>query len=127
MVQTILFFYLMGFTLTNYSQNAETKCSINESCKECCYKEYSFCTILPDAIGALAATHSSHEDIRNFLEDKLANSNFLGIKISGRPILDILNVNGIYYVDIKDKSNFRITLRDLCAKINTKCTLRCVA
>ena len=119
----------MCSSLKNYAVNEECK----NNCKNCCYGEYKFCTRLPDASYAVqpSALTENHEEIINFLDNKLSNSTFLGIRIGNKPIVDISNIKGIYYLAIKDRSGAiirrKLLLRYVCAKISFQCRLKCLS
>ncbi|WP_133138834.1 hypothetical protein [Legionella genomosp. 1] len=119
---------LMLFSLNNYAYSEN--CS--RGCKDCCYSEYQFCTHLPDAAYAMAFNSTKEpEGIKNFLENKLSNSTFLGVKIIDKPNIDISKIDGIYYLAINDQNGViirnKLPLRYVCSKISFHCRSKCLS
>lgn len=87
-----------------------------------CEKDYQFCISYLTIMNTSTLFASSPNELVNYLEKKLTNSDLLSIKIIGKPRIKIYKYSGEYYVHIENSNNsYDELLWNICAKISTEC------
>lgn len=93
-----------------------------------CEKDYQFCISYSNTMfDTNSVTTGSHfrepnNELVNYLEKNLTNSNFLGFKIKGKPKIEIYKKSAEYYIFIKTPEiSKNESLLLTCAKISTEC------
>lgn len=93
-----------------------------------CEKNYKFCISYLDttfeAYSAIASSHFAqpNNELINYLEKNLTNSNLLGFKIKGKPTIKIYKKSDVYYINLKAPEISKSELLWVtCAKISTEC------
>lgn len=78
------------------------------------------CIAVQDAMFVVSPIHH----LKKYLENNLIDTDFLGIKIIGKPNILLRKNLGLYYVEI-NQSEKLFLLRTVCAKIAGQCRLKC--
>uniref|UniRef100_UPI0005928D45 hypothetical protein n=1 Tax=Legionella tunisiensis TaxID=1034944 RepID=UPI0005928D45 len=78
-------------------------------CLNCCLDNYQMCIAVQDIAFAVSPIHN----LKDYLENNLVDTDFLGIKIIGKPNILLRKNLGLYYVEINQNKQLFIAHR-LC-------------